>query len=135
MQPYNHLPIEPYFVQPGDIPTTPPASPQQTPRPVFAPPTLPSLIFPSLPDDTALLSTTYILSILRTKSNVASFIRGGGLLPLRALGEDELMKRGKEVLERAGIELRKDWDPLWWVKCVATKGANPMSDADDEFWA
>mgnify|MGYP001586680380 FL=1 len=119
LQPHNHLPIEPFFVKPDDLPTSPPSSPRAA---VESGTSTPPMSYPGLPQDTALLSTTYILSILRTKSNVASFIRAGGLAPLRALGEDELARRGADVLKSVGIELRREWDPAWWTKCLAVKG-------------
>ncbi|KAL8279303.1 hypothetical protein RQP46_008340 [Phenoliferia psychrophenolica] len=112
LQPYNHLPIEPFFVQPQDVPPSPPASPRPNQTPASA-----SLIFPNLPNDTALLSTAYILSILRTKSNVASFIRGGGLDPLRALGEEELAKRGELPLRNT----TKWWGTGWFVTEFAAR--------------
>ncbi|KAK4703534.1 hypothetical protein P7C70_g2687, partial [Phenoliferia sp. Uapishka_3] len=111
LQPYNHLPIPPFFVNSTDIPQTP----LRTHDKMFD---TPSLIYPSLPNDTSLLTTAYIVSVLRTKSNVASFIRGGGLDVLNSLGEYELIKRGRELLENLGIEIKKDWDPDWWSKCL-----------------
>mgnify|MGYP001586927737 FL=1 len=85
LQPFNHLPITPY------------AGTQN----------------PVTPIDTALLRTIYILDTIRGQKSFALFTQKGGLDSLLSGGNRLLEMLARRVCSREGIEVRKEWDPLW----------------------
>lgn len=113
LQPYNHLPIKYFEILRAStpLPSRSPLPPRTSPSPTLAPTT------PSPALDTSLLQTIYLLSILRTKSNIAAFIRSGGLVEFVELGEDELERRGRRVCEEVGVEVKEEWEEGWWESC------------------
>lgn len=119
LQPYNHLPIKyfeilrPSSPVPARSSSRSPLHSRASPSPTLAPTAISSLTA----SDTSLLQTIYLLSILRTKSNIAAFVRSGGLVEFTELGEDELEKRGRKVCEEAGIEVKEEWEEGWWEAC------------------
>ncbi|SCV73728.1 BQ2448_6158 [Microbotryum intermedium] len=120
-QPYNHLPIEPFLLDPASLPpTTPPPRSATLPRGSRAPSVeLPRALATGIPsthpcgEDEALLSTIYLLEQLRPQSNIAGFIRNGGL------GRTEIVDEGKRIAwvrrfcQVQGIPITRDWDPGW----------------------
>ncbi|BGP03670.1 hypothetical protein NBRC10513v2_007405 [Rhodotorula toruloides] len=78
LQPYSHLPIPPF---------------------------VPSLS--SLSTDTSLLRTISALSLLSHETNVAGFIRSGGLEKVKGEASEE---RGRRVCEEAGVRVERAFD-------------------------
>ncbi|GAA5855518.1 hypothetical protein JCM9279_006035 [Rhodotorula babjevae] len=127
-QPYSHLPIAPFLVHPVHFPPTPDAAFDST-NPVSA-----LSLDPTHPpaQDCALLIAIAQLERARAESNVAGWVRAGGLDAMRdevraALGEldasderiDEgLAEQGREVCARYGIELKSEWDSAWRRKLL-----------------
>ncbi|GAA5897863.1 hypothetical protein JCM6882_005098 [Rhodosporidiobolus microsporus] len=72
-------------------------------------------------NDTHLLALVYLLHRLRYETNIAAALRGGFVEKVKKEvgGEKEMVKRGREVCERAGIEVRREWDPEWRQKMLA----------------
>lgn len=77
LQPHSHLPIPPF---------------------------VPSL---SLSTDSSLLRTISALELLSHESNVAAFIRSGGL-------EEVRQEEGRRECEEASAEVRSGFDAEWW---------------------
>ncbi|BGO95811.1 hypothetical protein NBRC10512_001650 [Rhodotorula toruloides] len=77
LQPHSHLPIPPF---------------------------VPSL---SLSTDSSLLRTISALELLSHESNVAAFIRSGGL-------EEVRQEEGRRECEEASVEVRSGFDAEWW---------------------
>lgn len=90
-------------------------------------------------DDGALLSTLYLVELLRHETNVAAALRNGlvdrvaaevrhelanteGNGDVASVSEgqvqDELAKRGAAVCAEHGVEVRRDWDDGWKVKAL-----------------
>jgi len=87
--------------------------------------------------DCALLITIEQLERARAESNVAGWVRAGGLDAMRdearaaLVGPDgaevsgdrideKLVEQGKAVCARYGIELQQEWDPAWRQKLLAS---------------
>jgi hypothetical protein len=115
MQPYSHLPISPFALDQNDLPeSSPPASPRTRGAMVDAPNYNIQSTAQYLPKDTGLLSSIAILEELRCESNIASFIRAGGLDKLRTkYSEQELVERGRRILGNLSIEVSRVWRPDW----------------------
>jgi hypothetical protein len=108
MQPYSHLPIATFEVDPNH--KTPPTSPQTRSSSSRA-------VTPGHPIDSGLLSTIYLLSILRQQANIPAFIRADGLKQYLDLGDEELQQRGIDECKKAGVAVRAEWDAGWWETC------------------
>lgn len=134
VQPYNHLPIEGFFVDsnqfPADQPTYSRPSSRQTPSPDSSPSRPPSpyrqhqvptplSIRPSAPQasDTALLSTIFFLSRLAHEPNAAKFIKDGGVERLRERfgGDEGCAEEGARECESAGVRVAKEWFGGWGI--------------------
>ncbi|GAA5932869.1 hypothetical protein JCM3775_002261 [Rhodotorula graminis] len=133
-QPYSHLPVAPFLVHPIHFPPTPTAAFDST-NPVSA-----LSLDPAHPpaQDCALLITITQLERARAESNVAGWVRAGGLDAMRdearrALVEvdgpevseervdQQLVEQGRAVCARLGIELRQEWDPAWREKLLRSR--------------
>lgn len=115
MQPYSHLPISPFALDPSDLPeSSPPASPKTRGAMVHPPNYNIRSTAQYLPKDTGLLSSIAVLEELRCESNIASFIRAGGLDKLRTkYTEQDLVERGRQILGNLSIEVSRVWRPNW----------------------
>ncbi|GAA5906907.1 hypothetical protein JCM8208_003705 [Rhodotorula glutinis] len=133
-QPYSHLPISPFLVHPMHFPPAPTAAfdPRNPVSALSLDPTHPPA------QDCALLITIAQLERARAESNVAGWVRAGGLDGMRdevrtALGEDggaevseerideELVEQGRAVCARYGIEPRQEWDSAWREKLLHSR--------------
>lgn len=125
IQPFNHLPISAFSPLNHLQATASPSknsyrrSRERSPSP-FPPTTSssedPDSSVPIIPtEDQSLLSTIYLLEQVRNQSNISSFIKEGGLEPFWKLGELELIKRGIEICEDLGIEVKEGggWVSGW----------------------
>lgn len=118
MQPHSHLPIAAFALDPTDLPkikNSPPSTPRRSRTPSrIAPDYIIASAAQYLPKDTALLSTIAILEELRCESNMASFIRAGGLDKVRSkYTEIELVERGRDVLHSLNIKISRIWRDDW----------------------
>ncbi|KAI5479706.1 hypothetical protein MNV49_002965 [Pseudohyphozyma bogoriensis] len=119
IQPHNHLPITSFYptnALPRVVPLAPHRARSTSPSPLTpsTPPTVPAPNT-SGDDDSALLSTIYFLHHIRDESNVAAFIRDGGVDKLReqAGGEDGAVQEGKRICEELGVRVVREWDAKW----------------------
>ncbi|GJN94546.1 hypothetical protein Rhopal_007629-T1 [Rhodotorula paludigena] len=135
----------------ADQPAAPHLELARTPVPP-APPVLQALsLDPSLPPakESHLLSTIYQLDRLRCESNVARAVKDGALARFRDEAreavqserkaevseediDEELARRGREVCEREGIEVRHAWDPDWRRKLLRKEGRLSRDDEKRE---
>ncbi|BGP43682.1 hypothetical protein JCM10449v2_007727 [Rhodotorula kratochvilovae] len=143
-QPYSHLPIAPFLVHPSHFPSAPP-SPSRASHALSLDPALPPA------QDSALLVAIAQLERARRETNVAAWVRAGGLQQMRvearkalaapgANGEAdvkeeqidaELARRGEEICAAHGVEVRREWDPEWRVKLLEKEGRLPAQAKRD----
>lgn len=138
MQPHNHLPISPFSPlnhlqsaaspsnksyrrtrerSPSPYSSSIPPTSSSTPSDLSTIQSSTTLAEESpIPKvDASLLSTIYLLEILRFQSNIPNFIRNDGLKVYYEMGEEELIKRGEAICEAMGIKVdaNGEWDGLW----------------------
>ncbi|GAA5819958.1 hypothetical protein JCM3770_006096 [Rhodotorula araucariae] len=138
-QPYSHLPIAPFLVHPTHFPAAP-QSPSRASQALSLDPALPPA------QDTALLIAIAQLERAYRETNVAAWVRAGGLQHLRdearaklagagagaEVSEEgvdaELARQGEEACARCGVEVRREWDPEWRTKLLAKEGRIPARE-------
>ncbi|SCZ88375.1 BZ3500_MvSof-1268-A1-R1_Chr10-2g02936 [Microbotryum saponariae] len=120
-QPYNHLPIEPFLLDPSSLPPSSPPRWASLPRGFRAPSVdLPRASATEIASthpcgqDEALLSTIYLLEQLREQSNIAGFIRNGGLKRTDIVDEGKRIAWARKFCRAHDIPVTRDWDPNWF---------------------
>ena len=123
MQPYSRLAITKFQLPHNYVPAPPAAAEPSSPRrsrsrSLSLPPTALDGPAPEEYDDgvedTALLVAIAQLETLRTKSNMAAYLRAS-----RTMNKvpESLVKRGTKICKQLGIPVQREWDPDWWAKC------------------
>ncbi|KDE06471.1 hypothetical protein MVLG_03254 [Microbotryum lychnidis-dioicae p1A1 Lamole] len=120
-QPYNHLPIEPFLLDPSSLPPSSPPRWASLPRGFRTPSVdLPRASATEIASthpcgqDEALLSTIYLLEQLREQTNIAGFIRNGGLKRTDIVEEGKRIAWARKFCRAQDIPVTRDWDPNWF---------------------
>ncbi|GAA5930373.1 uncharacterized protein JCM15063_004788 [Sporobolomyces koalae] len=140
-QPHSLLPIKPFILERRDFPPLP-SWQQKSPDDVPPPPAAVQLL-PDHPawEDRTLLSVIYQLDEMSKWGNISHEIQQGALERIRAniergllqttrtqgqIGtrevEQEMERRGEQIVQAAGIDIKREWDHEWRERVLRKSG-------------